>query len=364
MSNLNISNATSSNFVGTEEDYMYSVTPISTDGVSGEGETSWTVKDANKWFGYFNTIPDLKATLLLKSVWVVGKGYTADPETTVILDYIKGFGKDTFKDILFNLDVSRRIYGDSFAEIIRDKETGTLINLKPLDPSSIKVWVDKNGIITRYEQIAKLPNQKNINFKPDEILHLVNNRIADNIHGISDVLAMEDTIKADQELFENTVKVMRRQAKPMIMFKLGTDDPAKIQAFISKMDTATNKGENIYIPDDENSVTFEVVQVDTGSLILQHAQALTNKFYRTQGLPQVLPTGGGSTESGGKIGYLAFEQIIEHEQKYIEEQIKAQLNLAINLYPPATLSQDLQNDQAKDGTNAFQPSDTTAGVGR
>ena len=78
-----------------------------------------------------------------------------------------------------------------------------------------------------------------------------------------------------------------------------------------------------------------------------------------------MPSGGGdSTESGGKIGYLAWEQIVERDQRYLENQIFSQLGMEINLIPPATLSRELQTDQSKDANQGleFQPGDTTAGV--
>jgi hypothetical protein len=52
------------------------------------------------------------------------------------------------------------------------------------------------------------------------------------------------------------------------MFKLGTDDAVKIAAFVKKMDDATNLGENIFIPDDVNSVSYEVVQVNVPNSIM------------------------------------------------------------------------------------------------
>ena len=159
-------------------------------------------------------------------------------------------------------------------------------------------------------------------------------------------------------------KIMHRQAKPMIMFKLGTDDPTKISAFVAKMDQATKLGENIYIPDDANSVSYEVVQVNVNPIVMSWRDDIRKKFYRTIGLPELLPSGGGdATESGGKIGYLAFEQINEKDQRYIEQQIWSQLRYRINLIPPATLSETLQTDNSKD-PSIFQPSDITAGVGR
>jgi len=228
----------------------------------------------------------------------------------------------------------------------------------------MRIVVGKNGLIKRYEQINKQDGKNNKKFDPKDIFHLSNNRLADQIHGISDIKAIEKNILADNESFTDMKKIMHRQARPMIMFKLGTDDNTKIQAFITKMDSAVNKGENIYIPDDVNSVNYEVVQVQVSPAVMAWRDDLRKQFYRTIGLPELLPSGGGdATESGGKIGYLAFEQIVEKEQEFLEAQIWAQLYLRINLIPPASLAETLQKDNAKD-PNAFQPSDMTAGVGK
>lgn len=339
---------------------------MNTDGVSSQEETEWINSDWSKWWGYFNSIPDLQSALLMKSAWITGKGYTADPETTVILDHVTGMGKDTFRDILFNMDVIRNVGGDSFAEIIR-ADDGTLLNLKPLDPSTIKIILNSKGRIIRYEQINKLGTKTSqpLKFKPNEIFHLSANRLADSIHGISKIYALEQTILADNESFTDIKKLMHHQARPFILWKLKTDDPVKIAQIRAKIDAARNLGEDTFIPDDDDAISYEIVALNPSSMIFEWRNDTRNKFYRSIGLPQIVPGAGGqSTESESKVIYLAFEQLNENDQKYIEDQVWNQLNLRINLIPPATLSQDLQADQGKDGVMTPQPSDTTAGVGR
>jgi hypothetical protein len=66
------------------------------------------------------------------------------------------------------------------------------------------------------------------------------------------------------------------------------------------------------------------------------------------------------TEASAKIAYLAFEQTIEEEQLYIEEQILSQLNLEIELSFPATLQNELLSDNAKDGAQNIDQADTQA----
>lgn len=364
---LNMGSASASNMTSNVSDIT--IAARNTDGVSGTTETEYSNPNFTKWYGYFCEIPDLKSAIIQKSVWIVGKGYTCeDVEASVQLDMINGNGKDSFEEILFNMDIMRRVNGDSYAEIIKDKKTGILLNLKPLDPASIKVIYDKSGRIKRYEQINKTSGDVAIKFDPKEIFHLQNNRVADNVHGLSDIEALEQTILADNESFVDLKKINHRSARPMIIFKLGTDNQTVINAFITKMDAAVNKGENIYIPDDANSVSFEVVQVNVSSMVMEWRNDLRKRFYRAIGLPELLPSGGGdSTESGGKIGFLAWQQIVEKEQRFLEQAIWNQLKIKINLLSPEKISQDLQQDMAKDGATQqmnFQPSDLEAGVGR
>jgi hypothetical protein len=340
---------------------------LNTDGISDQKETTWINSNWSKYWGLFNEIADLKSAILMKCIWNVGKGWTADPETQVILEHITGWGKDTFDDIIFNMEVIKRVGGDSYAEIIRDPDTDLIINLKPLDPGSIRIVVGSKGTIIRYEQINKLGGKgiTQHTFKPEEILHLSNNRLADQIHGISDIESLEKTILAENQNFEDINWIMKHQAKPLIVFKLGTDDTAKIAAFTAKMDSALAKGENIYVPDDLNSFQYEVVQVNPSQMIMEWRNDIRNKFYRNIGLPQIVPgAGGNSTESESKVIYLAFEQLVEKDQRYLELQLYNQLNIKVNFIPPATLSAELQQDQSKDGSMMPQPSDTQAGVGR
>jgi len=363
MGELNINYAQASNLSTAVTDA--SVSSLSVDGVKDQDETYYYNTDWTKYWGYFNEIPDLKSAMLMKAIWDVGKGYDADPETSVILDHISGWGKDTFDDILFNMDIVMRIGGDSFAEITRDKDTGIIINLKPLDPETIKIVVGRNGRIKRYEQTSKMGKGGVIKFEPEDIFHLSNNRLADQIHGISDIKSMETTILAEKESFADNKLLMHHQARPMIVFKLGTDNPAKIAEFAAKMDAAVNKAENIYVPDDVNSFSFEVVQVNPSQVVMEWRNDIRNKFYRALGMPLIIFGQAGQTESGGKIEYTGHEQVWEHSQRFLEKQIWNQLNLRINLISPISLLDNLLTDEQKDKNQGMeiQPQDMTAGKG-
>jgi len=360
MVDLKIDTATVSDMTGIVQE----VTPSSevTDAATGTGETTYQNSDWSEQWGYFNNVPELKSALIMKSIWNVGKGYTTDDSTAMVLENIRGWGKDTFNDILFNMDMISRLAGDSYAEIIKDA-SGEMINLKPLDPGNMRIVVDSKGILVRYEQMNKAKVMRK--FAIADIFHLSHNRLADQIHGISDITSLKKTITAEFENFDDMKKIMHRQAKPMIMFKLGTDDQTKINAFIAKMDEATNKGENIYIPEDDHTVSYEVVQVNVSQMILAWRDDVRNKFYRALGLPQIVFGSAGTTESGGKMEYLAHEQVFESDQTFLERQLWNQLAIKLDLISPVSLLQGAQEDEAKDADQGLevQPNDVTAGVG-
>lgn len=350
----NISNADSTNM--TNAFTATAITPLSTDGVTGQKETTYTNTKWRDFWAYFNDHPELKAAILMKGIWDCGKGYTADSRTTIILDRIKGMGKSTFNDILFNMDVCRYIGRDSFAEIIRDEKTGILINLKPLDPSSIRIVVDESGQIIRYEQISKLGLKNPVKkFKVNDIFHLSCDQLADQIHGISKIESLETTMLADIESFADVKKIMHQQAKPFIIFKLAEDDPIKIKDFKARLDRLRNLGEDLIIPADNNTLSHEVVQLNPSAMVLAWRQDIMNKFYRALGLPLIIFGSGGSTESGGKMEYLAHEQVFEYEQRYLESQVWNQLKLRINLVSPVSMAENLMADEKKDMSASGMP---------
>jgi hypothetical protein len=350
--------------VSDQTNYVKNITisPLMPDNATGDKETFYQNTKWTEQYATFLESDDFQQALIMATIWTVGKGFTADPETTVILDHVTGWGKDSFLDVIFNQSLTSKLAGDSYAEIIRDEKSGTILNLKPVDPGTMKIIVDSKGIIVRYEQITTSGTQK---FKPDEILHLTNLRVAGQIHGISVLESLKKIIVANKESFSDMQKIMHRQARPMIMFKVGTDNAAEIAAFKIKMDNATNLGENIFIPNDANTIDYNVVQINLNAMLLSWRDHLNNSFFRALGMPVSLFGGTAGTESSSKISYLAHETIFAKNALYLEQQIWNQLYLKVKFNSPATLLDNLQTDQAKDANQGMeiQQNDLQAGRG-
>jgi len=347
----------------------FSVDTKDTDAAGNAKETKYTNTKWSQYLGYYKEIPELAAAIDAKATWTVGKGFQADDVTTMILDTIKGFGVDTFNTILENMIRTYNIGGDAFCEIIRDEEEN-LINIKPLDAGTIGIIVDEKGMILRYEQERKVKGANPKIFQPDQIFHLARNRVADEIHGVSIIERLENIILMRNEAMTDWKRVLHRNIDPMMIFHLDTDDTSKIAAFKAKMDAARGKGENMYIPKD--AVVPEQLSIAPNAALnpLPWIEALNNYFFQATGVPQIIVGSSAEfTEATAKIAYLAFQQTIEEEQLYIEEQVLSQLNLVIELEFPASLENELLSDSKKDGEESenpegINPSETTAGEGQ
>lgn len=363
MPETNIGNTVASDLTNAIVDY--SVSTKETDGISAAGETTWMQTNWSKYFGYYIQIPELNSTIDARATWTVGKGYEADANTTFLLDNIRGYGRDTFNTILENMIRTMMIGGDSYAEIVRDAD-GAIINLKPLDTGVMSVILDTKGIIKRYEQTSKVKGKMPTRFKPEEMFHLSRNRVADNIHGTSVIEKLEEIILMRNEAMTDYKQMMHRFMKPRYIFHLDTDDTTKIAGFKAKMDKAWNDGENMYIP--KGTVVPEQMSISPNSTLnpLAWIDSLNDSFYEACATPKIIVGNSKNfTEASAKIVYLAFQQSVEEDQLYIEEQCGMQLGVTIDLQFPASLENELLSDAKKDKeTGAAKPSDTTAGAGQ
>ena len=358
MPETDISSAVASDLTTAMTDF--SVDTTATDGAFEQKETIWTNDTWPQNLGYYKTIPEVGVVTDAKATWTVGKGFEADEQTTMLLDTLKGWGKDGFNTILENMIRTYHIGGDAYCEIIRDKEEN-LINLKPLDPAVMAHVVGPDGMIKRYEQRSKVKGIPPKKLNPDRIFHLVRNRVADEIHGQSMVEKLATIILMKNEAMDDWKRVLHRNIDPMMIFHLDTDDDTKIAAFKRKVDAARGKAENMYIPKD--AVVPEQLSLAPNASLnpLTWIEMMDNKFYESAGVPKIIVGGTGAiTERAVTIAYLAFQQTIEEEQLFIEEQVLAQLNLVIELEFPASLQNDLLSDQQKDGPINVDKSETTA----
>ena len=328
--------------------------------------------DWGKWHGYYYNINAFSSLVDKKSIWCIGKGFEADKKTTAILNDIRGCGKDSFNTIMQNAVKVYSVCGDFLAEIVKNKR-GKLVNLKPLNPGTFKITANDYGIITGYEQVSNLnPSRSGAKgkmfkkFKPDEIFHLAWNRMADNIHGTGTTEKMENDLKRYEEVVRDQRIIFNRYVKPLWVFSVDADDDAELAAFKVKVDQTVNKSENLVVPKDTVD-KIDRMSIPANSTLdpLPWIKFLESQFLKAEGVPAIvqgISTGGSESES--KVLYLAWQQVVEWNQLFLEEQIRNQLGLKVEFNFPAMIEPDIKRDEKKDGGKGWSDGNRDSSTGK
>lgn len=329
---------------------------------SNNKETFWENPDWAKYLGYYKSIPELKQAILSLAMWAAGKGYEADNPTKVRLSNIRGWGEDSFQSIMENMLIVKKVNGDSYAEIIRN-EKGTLINIKPLNPSRMKTVVNQKGIIIRYEEIDLATNKQIRKYQPQDILHLVNDRIANEIHGTSSIEACKWIIDARNEAMEDWRRILHRST--IRVMEVDTEDATTINTIRTQYKEAIKKGEVMIIPKQDKG-GFSDLQAPTIQNHIEWIRYLENIFYQAIGTPKIILGGSAEfTEASSKVGYLTFEQVYAREQKDLEADLWNQLAIKVTFNRPVSLKDTVQSDEAKNtGQTDVQHNEANVGLQR
>jgi len=252
MADTNIGQVTTTDMENNVDDYE--IDSLQIDSPQDQKETTWMNTRWAKQLGIYKGCSEFKRAVITLALWTAGKGY--ESKQKAILDNITGWGEDTFTSIMKNLIRVKKVSGNSYAQVIRNEKTGTLINLKPLNPGRIKHVVNREGIIIRYDQVGTSKKGKVIHrFKPQEILHLVNNRIADEIHGDSDADAMEWLLEAKQEALRDLKRTAHRATIRVLYIDI--DDDTRLAKVKTDYHDAIEKGEVMIIPCKKGDADFQ-----------------------------------------------------------------------------------------------------------
>jgi len=339
----------------------YSVAPKSLDYSEQKEESYWYFSDAAKNFGYYKQIPELKQSVDSLALWTAGKGYTTSSTLTrCTLDFISGWGEDTVDSIFKNMIIVKKVVGDSFGKAIYDTDKkDRLINIKPISPERVRLVLDKNAVIKRYDILVEGVWQP---VKKEEMLHLSNNRLGDEIHGQSVIDSVKWIIEARNEAMDTYRKIMKRSLALGILY-VDTNDAAVLNDIKARYKEAIDKGEVLVLPRDTAEIKDANVSVKD---FLSWIGYLENFFYQAVGIPKIILGGSQDfTEASSKVGYLTFEQVYMAEQRELEQDIWKQLGLRITFNRPVSLKDEVVSSEAANtGQVGFQPKESSINTQR
>jgi hypothetical protein len=362
MAELNIASATTPTKVSD-----YRVPQVQPDSPRDQEETFYDNPNFTRWFSNYKGVAKIKKAIDGYATWILGQGYmTLIPRDSIQLRLITGWGEDTFNQVLWNMLVTKKVGGDAYAEIITDngksvKDGGTMVNLKPLNPQFMRHVCNRKGRIKKY--IYRSGSNEPQTFNPEEIFHLCNNRVVDEIHGVSDIEAVEWNVEATEEAKRAHRKMVKNNGVVRVI-EVDMDDTVKMNGLKNQWKTAIENGDVLLLPKDTARASDWHGQLDTVGVV-QWLKHLDDDFYMSIGVPRVILGGAeNSIEASSKIGFLSFEQIYDREQTELEADIRSQLRIELKFNKPQSLMDTTQSDQAANtGQVGFQPNDVKAGSG-
>lgn len=318
-----------------------------------------------QWHGIYRNVAELASVTDIEARWIVGKKLIMSDATKKIVDRFRGNGKQTFRDILINILRVSLFNGDSYTWAPRDK-AGRLLNLKMLDPGTIRVEADGMAVIKKYVQVAQKNTSSQItmptdqeeldSWEPKEIFHIMNDAIADEIHGIPNSEKLLTIIKMRQQGMSDTSVIHHRYGKPTFFYEANTDDEAEMEKIKNTIDLAVKNFENVVVPKDtltsiERTATPQFSSLDT----LPWQKFLRSYFTEASNVPDLVR--GKSDEvslAAGKLNYLGFKEKIIFKQIAFSEQLKMQLGLEIEFPEPQEIDLEIAKtgQEVRDRNNA------------
>lgn len=359
MSEFNVSAATTTNLKGTVPDFIVAQKALDA-ATPGLDETYWYFEDATKHMGYYFGISEVFNAANALATWTTHKGYVVeDPLINQDLQHISGNGKDTFTQLMWNHEVMKLIVGDAFQEWKWNEDRDTLLNVIPISPERVRLVFGKNGLLKRYD-VWNGEGWKEV--KKENMLHSINKKFGDQMHGTSQLTAAKFVIDALNEALSDE-RIIKHRDKALGIAYYQTDKSGKIAYANSQIEKAVKNGEMVGLP--EGTVKIEAYPSRSSEDRSGWIELLQNKFYQDFGVPRSIASSDGTSEVGGKMGHVIFEPIYTKEQLDLEEDLWNQQAIKIKFNRPPSLGGLIQQDEAKNtGQTNIQPNDSMVNLNR
>jgi len=358
MVELDIAQTTTTDLRTAVKDFTVDAETLDSAGIQ-VGEFWWDYPDAEQNLGYGKQIPELRGALKTLSTYTVGLGIETDDSTKAILELITGMGEDSFQSIMWNMQFMKLLIGDSMAEIIL-REDGSLLNLKPLFAGDMRTNFSKQGIITGYvHRIGEESVRRAL--RPEQVLHIINDRIGNEMHGQAVPEICKFVIEAKNEAMRDE-RMLKHRELAMGILEIDTDNKTKRNAIITQYGNAVKNGEVIVLP--KGTAELKPVQISPQQR-LEWIRYLDNFFYQAVGVPKAVANPEGLNEANSKIGFLSFEPTYIREQTLLEADLLSQIGITVKFRRPPSIGGFLQQNENKNtGQVNLQQNEIQPQVGR
>ena len=359
MAELNLSASTTTNFKNNVPDFIIQAKALDAANPNNE-ETIWYFSNATTYYGYYLAIPEIFSAANALATWAFSAGWTAvDADMQVQLEHVRGMGKDSFSQIIWNHEVVKLVVGDAFIEVKRDENKNIILNLIPISPERVRIIFAKQGLLKRYE-VFNGGEWREV--KKENMIHSTNKRIGDQLHGTSQIEPGRRIIDARNEALDDE-RMIKHRDKALGIAYYETDKAGKIAFANTQIEKAVKDGEMLGLPKD--TVKIEPYPSRSSEDRQAWIQYLENFFYQIFGVPRSIASSDGTSEVGGKMGNVNFEPTYAKERFDMEDDLWLQQAINVTFEKQMSLGGLVNQDQLKNtGQTNIQPNDSVVNLNR
>lgn len=166
------------------------------------------------WRAYLEE-PIIRACVDITVDAIIGDGYTIEGKSEANVRFMRDlFKRIGFQTFLHDMITSLIIYGDSYAELVRDGG-GLVEYFRPVDAATIRIDYDEHGSAIKYIQRVL---HRRVDFYPDEMLHLSLNTIGGRAYGNSWLQSTIFTLQSKIAAQNFNTEYFRRPGLPRSLY--------------------------------------------------------------------------------------------------------------------------------------------------
>ena len=202
----------------------------------------------NTWFGQpqpvsykllwnsFLSDPLVHACVEITTDAIIGDGFTISGKTELHVRRLqKLFEKVGFQKFLQDTVESLIIYGDSYAELIRDG--GTIVtHFRPADTVTVRIDYDEHGNTIKYIQRVL---HRRVDFYPDEMIHFSVNNVGGRVYGFSSLQSVIFTLQSKVAAQNFNTEYFRRNGLPRSLYLVKNLSDAQVNRMAATLRSAT-----------------------------------------------------------------------------------------------------------------------------
>jgi len=270
--------------------------------------------DPSTYEYYYLNDPVVRAAVDFIAEMVAGVGYYTSCEDERAKQIVDEFAaKVNLDGLLLRATRNMLIYGNAYIEKVFDGKK--LLNIKLLPSTNIRVKRDEHGVIEGYVQLVA---GREIQFKPEEIVHLKYLEIGTKAYGISMIKPVLKFLEIKKQFNEDMEKIIHRYAAPKVIWKCGDE------ASVESLKIVLNNLDPDEDPIVSGDIQHEVIEIDPRLRFADFIEYLERNIFEGLGAP-LLSYLRNATEASARAMLEAVERHVAGLQRYIKRKVESEI---------------------------------------